>query len=191
MAEQITYDGFLNLIESMVERKESGALYVRTDTNRSIFVGLRNGIIEALASGPKHGLDAITTILQMSHGSCRRDDTVLSFHSKDLPSTSDILLLLKKRAPLPVEQESPVASPARDSEIDSGRAGKILCELLHDYLGPVAPLICEDVTGNGAKIRTPADLDTAIGCLAEEIESSAEAAEFIVRAREGVREFLS
>ena len=187
MAEQITYEGFLHLIERMVERKESGTVYVRTNTNHSVFVGLNKGHIEAFTSGPKHGPEAITTILQMSSGSCRRNDTVLSFHASDLPSTSDILLLLKKRSPQPMGQES----PAPGAQIDSMRATKILCELLHDYVGPVAPIICEDVIDNGAKIRTCADLESAIGNLAEEIDSSAEATEFINRARENLREIIS
>jgi hypothetical protein len=191
MAEQITYEGFLNLIESMVERKESGTVYIRTNTNHSVFVGLNKGHIEAFTSGPKHGLEAITTILQMSHGSCRRNDTVLTFHACDLPSTSDILLLLQNRSLQPMGQESPGPSPAPGAQIDSRSATKILCDLLHDYVGPVAPIICEDVIDNGAKIRTSADLESAIGSLAEEIDSSAEAAEFINRARENLREIIS
>jgi len=187
MADQITYEGFLNLIESMVEHKESGTVYVSTDTNHSVVVGIRNGAIEAFTSGPRHGLEAITTILEMSYGSCRRSETVLSFHTNELPSTSDILLLLKKRSPQPMGQES----PAPGAQINSMRATKILCELLHDYVGPVAPIICEDVIDNGAKIRTCADLESAIGSLAEEIDSSAEAAEFINRARENLREIIS
>jgi len=50
MTDQITYEGFFNLIESMVQRKESGTLYVRTDTNHSLVVGIRNGTIEAFTS---------------------------------------------------------------------------------------------------------------------------------------------
>ncbi len=99
MADRISYEDFLSLVESMVQHQESGTLYIRTDANRSVIVGVQNGNIKAFTSGPKRGLEAVTTILQMSYGSCRRDDTVLSFHSKDLPSTSDILLLLKKRSP--------------------------------------------------------------------------------------------
>ncbi len=191
MSDQITYEGFLNLIESMVERKESGTLYVRTDTNHSVFVGIRNGAIEAFTSGPRHGLEAITTILQMSYGSCRRNETVISFHTNELPPTSDILLLLKRHTPQPAVQGATSPSPAPGAQIDSMHATKILCELLHDYVGPVAPIICEDVIDNGAKIRTCADLESAIGSLAEEIDSSAEAAEFINRARENLREITS
>ena len=191
MTDQITYEGFLNLIESMVQRKESGTLYVRTDTNHSVVVGIRNGTIEAFASGPRHGLEAITTILEMSYGSCRRSETVISFHTNELPSTSDILLLLKKRSPQPAVQGSTSPSAAPGSQIDSMRAVKILCELMHDYVGPVAPIICEDVIDNGAKIHTSVDLESAIESLAEEIDSSTEAAEFINRARENLREILS
>ncbi len=191
MAVRISYDDFVSLIESMVQHKESGTLYIRTDANRSVIVGIQKGNIKAFISGAKHGLEAITMILQMSYGSCRRADTVLSFHSKDLPSTSDILLLLKKRSPPSTVGESPRPPSSPSSQIDSVLAGQILCELLHDYVGPVAPIICDDITDNGAKIHTREDLESAIGNLANEIDSSVEAEEFINRARENLRAILS
>ena len=191
MADLITYDGFLNLIESMVERRESGTLYIRTDTNRSVSVGLLDGNIAALVAGPKRGLAAIATILQMSQGTFRRDDSPLSFHSGDLPPTRDILTLLKNRPAQPAAQMPPSDSPAPGSAIYSEQAAKILCEILHDYVGPVAPIICEDVTENGAKLRTSADLEKAIESLAEEIDSSAESTEFIQRARTDLGKMLS
>ena len=190
MADQITYDGFIDLIERMVDRNESGALYVRTDTNRSVSVGLLDGHIAALVAGPKRGMKAIATILQMSHGTCRRDDTPLSFHSKDLPSTGDILELLKNRSQAPETKDKPMAAPASGGEINSDSAVKILCEILHDYVGPVAPIICEDVTENGARIHTGADIEEAIESLAEEIDSTAEAAQFINRARQSLQEYI-
>ena len=129
-------------------------------------------------------------IPQMSYGSCRRNDTIFSFHSKDLPSTSDILLLLKEHKPLPTARESPAPSAPPGPQFDSMRAEKILCELLHDYVGPVATILYEDITDSGAKIRTRAGLESAIGNLAREIDSSTEAAEFIIRARENLQEIL-
>jgi len=191
MADLITYDGFLNLIESMVERRESGTLYIRTDTNRSVSIGLLDGNIAALVAGPKRGLAAIATILQMSQGTFRRDDSPLSFHSGDLPPTGDILTLLKKRPAQPTAQQPIGNSPAPGSAVYSEQAMKILCEILHDYVGPAAPIICEDVTNNGTKLRSSADLEKAIESLAEEIDSNAETVEFVNRARAELGDMLA
>jgi len=190
MVDQLNYESFIALIENMVDRKESGSLYVRTDTNRSVFVGLNGGKIEALVAGPKRGMEALKTIMQMAHCSCRRDNSTLPYHTRDLPGTNDILLLLKQRNPPQAAGET-APPPPGNKEIDAKEVMAILCHLLHDYLGPAAPVICEDVTDNGATIRTGADLAVAIEQLAKEVDSSVEAGEFIQRARRELREYLA
>ncbi len=191
MAESITYDNFVDLVEDMVENKEDGSLYLRTNKNHSVFVGVRNGEIEALVSGPRRGLKAIKTILQMSTASCRRDTTALSFHSGDLPPTGEILHMLRNRREMPEVEEtlsSPASrglKPAADSTKTSGTAA-VLCELLHDYLGPVASIICDEITEEGARLRPGSDLDSVIRELAEEIDSVTESREFISRAHKAI-----
>ena len=189
MTETVTYEGFVNLIESMVRNRESGSLYLRTDTNRSVCIGIRQGEIEALVSGPRRGLTAVKTILGMSSGTYRRDDTSLAFHFGDLPPTTEILRILRERRLESTAGSDSAAILGRDDSreraVDAQRSIKLLCDLLHDYLGPVAPLICDDLTQRG-NLRTSADLDAAIIKLAAEIESSSESQEFIQRARQEV-----
>jgi len=192
MADQITYESFVELIEHMANHKESGSLYVRTDTNRSVLIGLRKGQIEALMAGPKRGIEALKTIMQMSHCTYRLDNSALSFYSKDLPSTNDILMLLKQRIiPAAAETASPSTQPSGGAEINSDQVMPVLCHILHDYLGPAAPVICEDVTDSGATIHTGADLAKAIEELSKEIDSAVEAGEFLNRARQELREFIT
>ena len=189
MTETVTYEGFLALVESMVRNRESGSLYLRTDTNRSVCIGIRQGEIEALVSGPRRGLTAIKTILGMSSGSCRRDETSLAFHTGDLPTTAEILKILRERRVESTAGSDSASMTDKDEAwqrpVDEERSVKILCDLLHDYLGPVAPLICDDLTQSG-NLHTSADLDAAIINLAAEIESSSESQEFIQRARQAV-----
>lgn len=191
MPEQVTYKSFLRLIEDMVENRESGVLYLRTDRNRSVFVGIRNGKIETLVSGLRRGAKAIKTILDMSSGSYRRDNATLALDSGDLPPTTEILQILKDRdAELDLDEPTvPLESvfEEADASIDSQHALKILCDLLHDYIGPVAPIICEDITQGGARLSNASELDDLIMELADEVDSDDEAREFIQRAQTSLK----
>jgi hypothetical protein len=196
MSESVTYEGLVGLMESMVNNRESGALYLRTDTNHSICIGISQGNIEALVAGPRRGLAAIKTILSMSSGSCRRDDTPIAFHAGDLPPTAEILQILKShRQETAAGGDEPIikvnGSSLLETPIDTQQCMETLCALLHDYLGPVAPLICEDLTQGGASLNTQAELDEAIVQLAAEIESTTESEEFLARAREQLANSLA
>ena len=200
MPEQVTFESFLRLIEDMVENKESGVLYLRTDSNRSVFVGIRNGEIETLVSGLRRGMKAIKTILEMSSGSYRRDRNSLALQSGDLPPTAEILQILKDRDLGDVESElsefselgepseitvplDPLPKPSSTS-IDPSHTAKVLCDILYDYIGPAAPIVCDDVIQGGALLGNAADVGLAIKALANEIDSGTEANEFIRRAHE-------
>jgi hypothetical protein len=173
MAEQLSFQGFVTLIEQMTARRETGTLFVRTDSNRSVVVGIEQGEIVALTAGPKRGAAALPKIVAMSNCSLRRDDSVISFHARDLPSTPEILRLLK--------QQTPTVSVATGS-IDTTQVRELLCQLLHDYLGPVAPMVCDEVLDHGRRPFTVEGLAAIIAELGKEIDSMEEAREFEQRA---------
>ena len=198
MADQITYENFVSQVEHMVENRESGALFVRTDTNHSVVLTIDKGEIVSLISGPRQGIDAMERILEMASCSLRRDDNLLtSLGTGAVPSTSEILHHLKQgkavtKPSAPDAQEGVRESSGGDAKpIDPNRAGKVLCDLLHEYLGPVAPMICDDVTFGGQKLSTSSQLVAAINSLAREIDSASEAKEFKERAYKRLGDLLA
>jgi hypothetical protein len=179
----MNYESFLAYIEQMVRHKESGALFMRTDLNHSVVLGVDQGEIVAIAAGPKRGLEAIDRITEMSSCSLRRDERmVLGLLAGGLPSTNEILQRLNEgrseQAAAEPKSSGSEPSPAEGRPIDPSRAGKILCDLLHEFLGPVAPMICDEITDNGRKLQTSNQLADAISRLAGEIDSAAEARAF-------------
>ena len=187
MTIQVGYEEFVALLDRMVKRRESGSLFVRTDSNHSVIIGVDDGEIVALVAGNKRGLSALGKITGFSSCSVKLDaDSVVDFHRGELPASDEILYRLSHRLPPETDGVESVSqgetgsllAGAPGESIDSVLAGSILCELLSDYLGPIAPMICDEATDGGKSLRTPDQLVKAINALASEIESAPEARDF-------------
>lgn len=188
MTEPVTYESFVDLVDAMVKNRESGSLYLCTERNHSVYIGIRNGEIESLVSGPRRGLEAMKMVLGMVSGRCRRDKLSVAIPSGDLPPTNEILRIFRAREglsnPLAESATSAGWADTAGQAIEGAQTAMALCELLHDYLGPAAVIICEEITQNGDRLQTRSDLDEVIREMASEIESGEEAREFVRRAQQ-------
>jgi hypothetical protein len=208
MGERLNYRDLLDLAARMVRAGESGTLFVRTDNNHSVIIGIQGGAIVSLSCGLKHGTAAIPMIRQMSEGSYRLDPGVVAYHADELPDTGVLLDLLagEEKAPpassAPERPEPTAAAPepasgrvqgppaARAGGFDQRLAISTLCDLLRDYLGPIGPTVCQDTTQDLGGLRSGRDLELLIGRLREEIDEPEEAVEFANRARERLKGLL-
>jgi len=170
----------------MVNNKESGSLYLRTDDNRSGFIGIRQGEIETVVSGNFRGLEAMKVITGLSSFHCRKDSALLSISSGDLPSTHSLVNMLKLREVNEGLFSAGQEVRAEETVADAPAVIKTLCELMHDYIGPAAPIVCDDITQGGKRLQHISDLDGIITDLAKEIGPFDEAEEFKRRVNEEI-----
>jgi hypothetical protein len=178
MPDSMNYEDFYTRLRELVASGAQGTLFVRTDDNHSIIVAVRGRRIVSLSCGPRRGEAAIPLIRQMRAGTVRLDDGAIPHREQDLPATDAILALLRPGAP-----EQDPAAPAAGTAPDPQRARALLCELLAGYLGPVAPLICEEKILAMGDAGGPAQWLAALEEIAREIDDRHEAEEFLRQAR--------
>lgn len=95
MSTEITRNELINLIKSLIEDGHAGTIFVRTEDNRSILIGIDAGQIVSLICGSKRGEQAIPMIRDMVKGTYQLHDKVTSFeHLGARPASNESLLLL-------------------------------------------------------------------------------------------------
>lgn len=193
MSGQITYKEFIELVQSMLTEKKTGTVFVRTDDNHSVIIGVRDGNIVSLSCGPRFGLEAIPLIKHLKTGSYRVEDVAVDHHAEELPTSGKILELLKARgdSATPVESQQAVHSSHEVlRKFNTSKASKKLCTLLQDYLGPIAPMVCEEAVSKMGEAQGLAKMHELVDRLANEIDDPEEAKSFTEQALEQIKGML-
>jgi hypothetical protein len=170
------------MIHDLVTGNRTATLYVRTDKNRVVIVATREGEIITLSSGPKRGEKAIPILREMRSAAVRVENGAIAFHSSSLAPTP-VLLALMEADEIPDSDPSHPpreALPAVTPQFEKVRA--ILSRLLTEYLGPLAPMCCEQVLESLGNSLDGDRLGLAIGRMAAEAGSPEEARAFTERA---------
>lgn len=179
MTERLDYPGYLAKLEGLVREKETGTLFAKTDDNHLVVAVVRDGAIVSLAHGPKRGADAIGLVKQMGHAEVRVDPNAIAYGNKPLPPTDEILASLRSAVA--------VSASAGVGGLNTAEVRSVLCELLTDYLGPAAPIICDEKMAALGPTVSPAAVDLAVRELAEEIDDEQEAGQFQQLARQRLK----
>jgi len=168
---EITRNQLVDLLKSLVKEGRTSTLYVHTDDNHLIAIGVDRGEIVSLICGPKQGERAIPLIRQMRTGTYRLDDSVTPHRrfGARLPSSDALLSLLTEEGDTQVS--------------DCQWVQDVLCKVLADYMGPIAPLVCRDTVQAAGGIDSPEKVKRVVEDLAQEIESVAEADRFRAQAQ--------
>jgi hypothetical protein len=185
MTEAVDYAVFYEQLSELVSRRETGTIYVKNDANHLAIIGIRGGKIISLACGPKRGRSAVELIRHTRSCSVRVDDGAVSFHEHELPSTAELLEQLS-----PLQDLGETASQrGPGSSLPDGVAGhaQILCNLLTEFIGPVAPLVCEEKIVSADGLAAPEQLAQVIHELALEIDDPEEARQFVNRAEQALQ----
>ena len=168
---EITRNQLVDLLKGLVKDGRSSTIYVHTDDNHLIAVGVDRGEIVSLICGPKQGERAIPLIRKMRTGTYRVDDAVTPhrrFGAK-LPSSDALLSLLAEDGDIGVS--------------DCQWVQEVLCKVLADYMGPIAPLVCRDTVKAAGGIDSPEQVKRVVEDLAQEIDNLAEAERFRAQAQ--------
>jgi hypothetical protein len=179
MSDLVDYSGLYQILADLVARKRTSTLLGKTDTNRSVMIGVRDGEIVSLICAGRRGRSAISEVRKIAALSFRLDDNAALVRGTDLPPTPEIMHALRPAAdtqdsgPLP----APTGVPDRDGN------GQRLCELLSRFLGPIAPVMCSETIRAAGGLGDEVQRRQVILTLAKEIDDEAEAAQFIESAR--------
>jgi hypothetical protein len=187
MHEKVCYADVVRTIRDLVSRRGTATLYVRTDRNRIVIIGVKSGRIVTLSSGPKRGEKAIPILREMSAGAMRVDDSALAYRSEEMPPTPAILAMLvsgRDRRPSAAHRAEPATS---DRIMEAEKIRTILCQLLGPHLGPKSPLACEEVVASANGPLDAQGLRNIIDRLAAEIADPAEALKFATEATRQLR----
>lgn len=182
MSVRLDYDAFYRLLADSVSEVATCTIFGRTDSNHSVIIGLDRGRIVCLRCGARKGMEAVAALREMQTGTFRVDDSLLELHSTAPPPTADLIAALH-----PTHGKVP-ASDATERHagvtFDAAAVGSSLCSIVSDYLGPVAPIVCEEKIAEVGGLRGREELEAAIRNLAWEIDDSGgEADRFVMQAR--------
>jgi hypothetical protein len=159
MDDNLSFSQLLKLLRELIGKNESGTLFIRSESNHVITIGLNKGRIYALFHGPKRGRSALSLISQVTSGSYKFEPGVLSGINQDLPSTPEILnqFRLQKRDipsnPTLTRSHMPNAGISHQKR---DRLYQQLQGLLAEYLGPIAQMVVDDaIAESGDFFATP------------------------------------
>ena len=194
MADSLPFSQLLNVLTNLAKVKSSGTLFIHSDTNHVITFALDKGRIVAMYHGPKRGRKAIAPISNTVSGTYRFESTGLSGVNQDLPSTPEILNLLRTPQAASEAKAAVAAAKANASGIsveDQDKICRELKNLLAEHLGPIAGMVFDEALGGaGGFCSTPERTQDFINKLADDIDDPAEAAEFREKANEALSRML-
>ncbi|MDJ0807393.1 MAG: hypothetical protein QNJ78_11220 [Gammaproteobacteria bacterium] len=182
MGEEITSAELTRMVHDSLAEMRSATLFIRTDKNRIIVISTKGGEIITMFSGPKHGAGVIPMLLEMHSATVRIDDVAISHRSSSLPPTPVLMDMLESgKVNVPVEtSKGSKATPASRPDFEVAKA--VLSELLTEYLGPLAPMCCDDILESLGNSLEGDRLRTAIEKMAAEAGGPEEAQAFSEKA---------
>jgi hypothetical protein len=179
MAELLDYSGLYQLLTDLIAQKRTCTLFGRTDNNRAIMIGVMRGEIVTLNCAGRRGDAAIPVLRQVVTLTFRLDDGVAQGRM-ELPPTADILAAL-----MPSAGDGKLTDLAHPPEVTQGPEGDgpRLCELLAQFLGPIAPVLCSEGIRAAGGLDGEAQKQRVILTLAKEIDDEGESKQFVDSAR--------
>lgn len=192
MANSLPLSELLDVLTDLVKQHKTGTMYVHSESNHAITFALDKGRITALYYGPKRGRKAIGPISNIERGTYHFQTASFAGAAQDLPSTLDLLNLLRERQ-LEIGDGPPSEAQTRGVSLEQrNRICQELKELLAAHLGPIADLVFDSAKNDsGDFCATPEEAQEFIGKLAADIDDAEEAIEFQRKASAALRRMLA
>ena len=163
-------------LQRVCQEKLSGTINILTENRQLARISLLDGNIVALFCMSKRGAEALPLIRQLNPNWFQFIKGSSVTADSNLPATSDIVNFLTSTA------SSTRSEPEKSTllEILPQRILTVLKEMLNEFMGPVAPMICNKV------LRQASNLDSAIDLLAREIPDQQQAVKFQEQVRQKI-----
>lgn len=170
------------LVGKQASSGESGTIIIRGDDGHVLMVALDKGRLASLSYGNHRGLEAIPDILAFSSGTFSFSEGLVTHPQEGLPTTTEFLDMLRSGV-------SNLTSPGKTSS-KKGSGGsfrnlplfmKQLSELLMEFVGPIAPLLCENALADANGVDSVEDAALLAKQLAQEIADKNDQGRFLSR----------
>ena len=194
MSERVDYWQFVSFLKNKIRLKATTNLFMVTDDHHSVWISVRNGVIESLFYGPRKGMEALSRIPHISGGTIKQDPGLEFPDTPGLPPTDVIIRQLEQGhitqpsaepagAPNDVNGEvadgSPPIAPDKLEQIITG-----LQRLLQQYLGPISTIVVNRLQKRYGVIGTEAKLHQFIDELTTEVEGIGDHKAFRTQAKQ-------
>lgn len=179
---RVPYDQIIAALRDLCAAGSTGTLFIATDDNHAVRVGLNGGEIVTLVAGDSRDEAAIPALRAIKGGSYQfKKDLLFDARAADKPADTERLLAFlegKKMAPNHT-------SPAPGDTLTQVRA--IVESEAVDVIGPMARVLCAE---HCARVKDLASLDKALERIAVEIQDADRAKALRSRVMERVRQAL-
>ena len=171
--EFVSFAAIVAYIRQLCQRKRTGTLLIMSDNRLQGQISVENGEIVFLFSHGKRGMNALQLLLNVKTGTFNFSEGAVSI-KMELPATTDILEYLDtlRHHASADSGTSPSVDDPQSARPLSVPAKTILEQTLKEFIGPIASLVCAD------HFRSVATLSAVIEALADEIPTTAAAAQF-------------
>lgn len=158
-------------IRKEIDAASTGTLIVRSSDSHIAMLGLENGALVSLFCEGLRGFKAIPRFIRIEGGTCQFDHLQPGPPQGDLPAIAEFLSLL--------EYGDAATQKAEVSEATVNR----IAEILIDYLGPIAPVLCKSFVRASGGLHGIADAENMIEKVATEIDDDTQRRQFVADAR--------
>ncbi len=146
MTPSFAYPQLLEILQELIDKQETGTLFIRSECNHLATFTLQRGQAMAVSFGPRRGDRAIPHIKKISGGTYRFDRESPARAPQQLPDTRELMNLLKSNGVMSEVgiTAGPGSAGGDASDKNRRRFSKELKELLTDHIGPIADVIFDD-----------------------------------------------
>lgn len=169
-----TYEELIAALRSLCRESNSGTMYIATPDNQFARIVLKDGAITSLSFRTKHGAEALPLIRSIPAGRFKFSPGQVAVDAESsLPPDYDAIAFL-------CADLAPVETAAKNglSRAALAQAPKLIETALADFLGPIAPMVCEEHLLKHGVPQTSQALRDFVDALAREIGDPAKARRF-------------
>ncbi len=168
----LSYRELISELKQLISERASGVMFISTNDNHAVHIGLENGEIVGCRYRFKRGLDALPLIMEIEAGRYSFNSGPSGAADASLPPTDGLLRMLAES-----NMSKPTDKPIQGVSEISAAPSIIAMELAH-YLGPIASVIIEDYLEEVGTVRDSSALHKMIKSVASEITDDRKRDEF-------------
>jgi len=200
--QQLSFGELLQVIRTLVREQRTGTMFIHTDSNHSVRIGMEDGRIISCAFGKYRGHDALPHIRQIHSGKYSFAEGIFNNSSEiPLPSTQDLLSSFsgeslttpaRESHPAPTIPEptspsstAPPAPSLGDSLLEGSDLSlrgvdlyEALVRELAVHMGPIADMVADDYRDSIVSATRQEQLRPVVHEIAEQLDDPQRTQEF-------------
>ncbi len=177
-----SYEKIIGKLRYLCHKKVTGTFSIATNDNRHASISIKDGRIVGGTYRQLKGQTALENIRQISAGHCTFAAGVLRSSAEDtlLPSSNALFefLGINKDKPTAAVKITKTASKTNPSESRDEAARKAIEAEATEYLGPIAPTVCEEYFAMAGNLNNKEDLLSVLDGIAAEVGDDAKGEAF-------------